>query len=273
MFVAIDDTYGTAGSGRSRYITANRRSHVAVLFRDDEVDGVRAQLLDCLTEVNHQFGLQATEFHFVDIYNRVGQWRALRGLDKPMNLAIFSFFAEIYARHKWKVRVQTVDDRTIQDHPQLSCFGKVDGFDMARRDDLSLLMLLMKIRREIMESFERCTVLLDEGRGKPAESFGAAIFSTWPAGSVGRYASSSAEPLLQICDFMAFCINRSTHLATKDQRSEVDQGFLEMMASMPINSPDLSRVTLSRDFTVADVDRIHEADRTSKDLGSRDQTQ
>lgn len=265
MHIAIDDTYGPADVKPSKYVTGRRRTHVAVMFEDDEVAYIRQQVGECLQEINELAKIKASEFHFVDIYNKKGVWSELSG---NVNLRIFSFFSDIYNRYRWPVSVQTVDDRTFTDHDFSTNQVKVDGLDTENREDLSLLMLLLKIKHNLrkQQPIPPIHIILDEGRKKPGSLFGHEIFHDWPADFSGQYSASSSDPLLQIADFLAYCINRSTHLALKPTRTPTDLEFLNMVGTMNINSSDLKLAKFSKEFLSAEFDQVHEADRKTKGL-------
>jgi hypothetical protein len=263
MHVAIDDTYGPDAATPSRYVTGKRRTHVAVIFPDGEVDNIRQQVRNCLQFASLEFAREVTEFHFVDIYNRNPPWDTL---EDHVNLDFFGAFCSIYAQYRWPVVIFTVDDRTISDHPSLKSGGMVDGLDPGKRDDLALLLLCLKLKLLHKTTGEPLHLYVDEGRGKPGREFGSQIFHDWPAQYSGAYASSKAEPLLQIADLIAFCINRSTHLQTKSKRTAVDNWFLRLMSRMAINSPDLRPTRHSSNFGVNDFDEQHRLDRIEKGL-------
>lgn len=263
MHIAIDDTYGPETSTNSLFVTGSRRSHVAVLFPDEDVEDIRSQAVGCLNEVCNLTGVSATEFHFVDIYNRKRPWDKL--VDRA-NLKIFAFFAEIYRHYKWPIVIQTIDKRTLSDHGIVSFEGKIDGLDLSNTAYLSLLMLLTKIKNRFKDKLVPITLFVDEGREKPGKIFGSKIFHDWPASYTGNYASSSQEPLLQIADFIAFCVNRSTHLALKSNRSEVDTWFLNLVAKMQFDCDELKAYELPKNFTTDDFDKLHLKDRIAKGL-------
>ncbi|ELY7428567.1 hypothetical protein SOJ76_004254, partial [Cronobacter turicensis] len=64
-------------------------THVAVIFSDEEAQDVREQLPNCLDEINKQFKLNVSGFHFKDIINKKGEWKRL---PKQMRLAMIDFF-------------------------------------------------------------------------------------------------------------------------------------------------------------------------------------
>src|SRR5258707_717320 len=100
----------------------------------------------------------------------------------------------------------------------------------------------------------------DEGKKKSNRRFERWLFRDRKRYS-GYYAASIQEPLLQIADMMAFCINRVTHLSLKEHRTASDEEFLSMVTSMRIRSEDLSNIVLARDFTVEEIDMFHTMDR------------
>lgn len=265
MHIAIDDTYGPDKDTGSTYVTGKRRTHVALVFQDSEVNYVCAQIKECLAQVRESLGIVAPEFHFVDLYNRKGPWA---NLADDANLRILAFFAEIYQEYRWPVFVQTVDSRTLQDHGIKKLVGKIDGLDLSNDADLSLYMTLIKIKRKYIDYPEPLKLYMDEGRYSAGHTFGSAIFDEWPDKYEGIYASSAKEPLLQLADFVAFCINRSTHLSTKPKRSPVDNWFIRLVAGMQIKSDDVKFATLQKAFTVKEFDDFHRQDRIGKGLES-----
>ncbi|MDO8776172.1 MAG: hypothetical protein Q7K57_47195 [Burkholderiaceae bacterium] len=263
MHIAIDDTYGPEASGGSVFISGSRRTHVAVVFPDSDTKKIREQVAGCLEEIRRLTGVAAKEFHFVDIYNRNAPWN---NLADHVNLQLFSFFALIYKRYQWPVVIQTIDNRTLKDHGIEKLVGKIEGLDLSKRSDLSLLLLLIKIKFEYKQKPEPIRLFIDEGRRRSGASFGAKIFHDWPLKFQGEFSSSVTEPLVQIADFIAFCINRSTHLATKKDRTEIDNWFLNLVGTMCINCKDLRLAAMPATFAVAEFDELHIADRVAKGL-------
>lgn len=264
MHIAIDDTYGPEIQTQSRNVSGERRTHVAVIFNDEDVQDFREQIRGCLEEICKQISNKVTEFHFADIYNRKHPWDEL---PDGVNLKLFEFFSYIYSRYRWPVIIQTIDSRTLRDHGIEKFVGKIEGLDLSNNADLSLLWLLFKIRMRYKQSPAPIHLLLDEGRKKPGTQFGSMVFHDWPQTFIGSYASSTTEPLLQIADFIAFCINRSTHLAMKAKRTDIDNWFLRLVGGMKIDSEELVSTTLPSNFSAGDFDAVHNADREKKGLG------
>jgi hypothetical protein len=263
MHIVIDDTYGPESQTQSKYVSGERRTHVAVLFKDKNVQNLREEIRGCLEEIRKLISNPISEFHFVDIYNRKQPWDRL---PEGRNLKIIEFFAFIYSRYRWPVIIQTIDSRTLLDHGIEKIVGKIEGLDLSNSSDLSLLWLLFKIKIRYKQSPFPIHMILDEGRKKPGAQFGSMIFHNWPQTFEGTYASSADEPLLQLADFIAYCINRSTHLSMKAKRTEVDNWFLNLVGRMRINSNELVSATMPIDSSVENFDNFHKADRKKKGL-------
>lgn len=263
MHIAIDDTYGPEIGTESSFVTGNRRTHVAVVFPDEDVQDIRKQTAECLAEINQLTGIAAKEFHFVDIYNRKAPWD---NLPDKANLRLFEFFAFIYRQNRWPVFIQTIDARTLGDHGIDGFAGEIEGLDLSSRANLSLIWLLIKVKSKFKKNPEPITLVLDEGEGKPGTPFGSKIFHDWPKSFNGHYSSSASEPLIQIADFIAFCINRSTHLGMKSRRSDVDTWFLNLVGEMKIDCDALKLNVFPKNFSVVDFDGAHLKDRATKGL-------
>ncbi|WP_458369216.1 DUF3800 domain-containing protein [Pseudomonas mandelii] len=265
MHIVIDDTYSSGGMSLSKYVTGDRRTHIAVAIPDSQVSHLRGEMQDCLEYVRRELKVQANEFHFVDIYNRNGPWSHLVDME---NLHIFEFFAEIYSHYKWKVHIQTIDDRTFEDHPFIQAAGIVDGLDLSKRSDLSLFCLLVKLKDiYTIRNHGQLTLIVDNRTdGEQGTPVGHSVFSERAPFFKGSFESSSEEPLLQIADFIAFCINRTTNLGVKSSRTDTDYAFLDLVATMEINSDELQKVQLERGFLVSDFDEGHRLDRVAKGL-------
>ena len=249
--------------GTSRYVTGKRRTQVAVLFDDTEVDHIREQVRVCLNLIHEDTEERPGEFHFVDIYNRKGLWgRAREGL----NLQLFEAFAEIYSSYRWPVMIQTVDKRTVKDLKGLNKVLVFDGLSPNDFSHIALCLLCLRIRMRFKGSDEPLTLLLDEGLKKAGQPFGDQLFKNWSSPFVGRFASSKSEELLQLADFLAFCVNRNTHLALKNRRTELDLWFLQLVANMRINSTDLSPFVAPPHFSVSELDEFHRLNRTLRGI-------
>lgn len=261
MHIAIDDTYTQNKIIESEYITGNRRTHVAVIFQDEEVEFIRNQITGCLDEIRSLFGFEIKEFHFVDVYNKNPPWDKL---PDDTNLVIFEVFSEIYSLYKWPVIIQTVDERTLADH-NVKMSGNLAGFDLENKSDLSLFMLLCKIKWRFKENPIKLKIFIDEGKGKSGKSIGQEIFHDYGQNVDSKF-TTSKEALVQIADFIAYIINRTTNLSIKKNRSQTDIWFLDLVNKTSINCEDFIKLELPSDFEVKNIDDAHKKDRQSKGL-------
>ena len=261
MHIAIDDTYSSNVNIQSQYVTADRRTNVAVCFHDADVAAVRNELIVYLCQINDLFGMSAEEFHFVEIMNKKKLWA---GLPQEQILPIFSKFVQIYNSHQWPVLIQTIDHRTLGDHG-LTIQGSLDGIDLSKKEGQSLMMLLIRIKHRFLQE-PQLTILMDEGQGSPGQRFGEAVFASYGGIYDGYFESSKAEPLLQVADFVAYVINRSTNLSTKANRSPDENLFIRLAGSLQLNTSDVTFANVPKNFGQTEFDAIHQSDRQAKGL-------
>ena len=263
MKIAIDDTYGPVTGTSSALVTTARRTHVAVVFSDEEAKIASEIILRLLTHASKRLHSTIRELHFADIYNKSGAWKNCPG---KYNLAIMKYLMITYSKYKWRVLLQTIDERTMRDHPQLVSFPSIEGLNPQERSELSLILLLLKIRIELANTMPQIEMYVDGGLKKVGNPIGKQIFSGWQNSATGHFTDSAKQPLLQIADFLAFTINRITHLSLKSERSILDFRFLQAVSKMQLNCEDLTIFEAKRDFTRADFDEAHLSDRRLKGL-------
>ena len=149
---------------------------------------------------------------------------------------------------------------------QEQVFAKLDGLDLTNKTDLSLFLLLIKVKIKFKSNPSSINLIVDEGINEPGNTIGSLIFHDWPEPYSGVYSSSTEEPLLQLADFIAFCINRTNHLAMKTKRTNIDDWFLNLVGRMEIDCVDFKPTVLPVDFTVEDFDFVHSQDKAEKGL-------
>lgn len=172
----------------------------------------------------------------------------------------------MYKRNKVPVLVQTVDDRTLADHSQLADFPSIEGLDPHDRGEFSLILLLIKIRIATKELMPPINLYVDGGIKRVGKVIGNQVFTGWTSPASGCFANSKTEQLLQIADFIAFVINRCTYLCLKEDRTGVDDRFLNWASQMGIKSNDLVPASFNKGFGRAELDLEHAKDRANKGL-------
>lgn len=263
MDVAIDDTYGPITGNKSKFVTPARRTHAAVLFEDQEATQAKCIVAGLLAHASKRLKTKIEELHFTDIYNRTGPWKVS---PERYNLAVIKYMMIMYEKNKWRVLLQTIDDRTLADHPQLANIPSIEGLDPTNRSELSLILLLIKLRIATKALMPPINLYVDGGIKSVGEVIGKDIFKGWNAHASGRFSDSKAEPLLQIADFIAFVINRCTYLFLKNSRTKLDNRFLSSAGRMGINSADLVFEPFDERFGRSEFDLVHAKDRAGKGL-------
>jgi hypothetical protein len=260
MHVAIDDTYSSNVQIDSGYVTSNRRTNVAVCFPDEQVEHIRREISGCLDEVSALIGVRPDEFHFVEIVNRKGPWQKL---NQHQAHGVLAAFVAIYNHYRWPVLIQTVDDRTFTDHG-VTLGTTLHGLDPRKKEDQSLFLLMLRLRNELKD--QSFVLILDEGRAKPGVKFGEKFFPEWGAKYKGYYDSSKNEPLLQISDFVAYAVNRLTNLSAKSNRTTKEDEQIVILGGLELNSDDMRKAVVPKDFGKSEFDALHYADRKEKGL-------
>lgn len=178
-----------------------------------------------------ELGLNDPEFHFTDIWARKGEFRKL---DLQQRLGIFGFMANIFARYRFKVLVQTFDPDNAADVRARAEWPEDFGpLKFSNHEDLALIFALLRVRVHL-ESFEgknaSACVVVDEGRlscGKAIVLPGLA--PTFFAGAI-FFASSRLVHSIQLADFAAFVMNRWQFLRVKNNLTDLDKTFLEIVS-------------------------------------------
>jgi len=263
VIIGIDDSYGSNLKFKSRYATPNNRRHVGVEFSANQANVVRSFIqheLEIFREALNTPHLE--EFHFHDVYNKTNVWRITQGTD---NITVFEKFGELCRKLKPKVHVQSIDDHTYNDHSMNFEFNFPSCFDLRKREHLSLVFLLFKIKERYSE---RIHFIVDEGVQRPGYSFKHLIDprNDWVASAI--FQNSAKDPLLQFTDFIAYCIHRQNYIIHKKKKSKGDEHFLRFVGRLGIISNDLSyyRVGNIHNMNSDVFDKIHDLYRCNKGM-------
>jgi hypothetical protein len=238
--VFIDDT-GSPGL-RTPGLNAERKSWVAVLVSPEHVAEVMDQLPQALTFLE-ELGLEDPEFHFTDIWARKGEFAKL---DLPQRLGILRFMVCIFLTYRFQVLVQTFDPVNAASlHGRAEWPETLGPLKSKDHEDLALIVALLRVRihlKSLRSGGATACVVVDEGRlssgkaivlpGLAPTFFGGAVF----------FASSRLVQPIQLADFAAFVMNRSQLLRVKNELSDLDKTFLEIVSPIAQNFVDLDSV-------------------------------
>lgn len=227
--VYIDDTGPGGKSASPETLPADRQTHVAVVF--PAVPGVvlMEQMPGVLAKLHEIAG--TTEFHFTDIYNGKGGYRKLK---PETRLCLFDLFAQIVVDHQLTFIVQSLDSRNSANI--FDAFGKgfeqlKAAFDVTEGKDLSLLLLLLQIRRHLdktMPKETRAAIFVDEGWKSNGVGVLLPTFEQHFLHSAVLSARSVDIPGLQFADFGAFVLNRSQLLLGRSSLSKMDMRMIDV---------------------------------------------
>jgi hypothetical protein len=226
--VFIDDT-GSPGL-ITPGLHLQRKSWVAVIVPPHQTAEVMDQLPNALSFLR-DLGLKDPEFHFTDIWAGKGEFRKL---DLQQRLGLFRFMGHIFATYGFQVLVQTFDPENATDLFSRAEWPETFGpLKFSDHGDLALIFALLRVRmhlKKIDGGGASACVVVDEGRlasGKAIVLPGLA--PTFFAGAV-LFASSRLVHAIQLADFAAFVMNRWQLLRVKDNLSELDKTFLQIVS-------------------------------------------
>ena len=239
--VVIDDTGSPSCNVASRFLHEKRKTYVAMILNPQERKYAQEQLEDCLDFLKKEMG--KTEFHFADIYNRRGEWKYI---DRKIVLAIFSAFAEIFHNFRPPIIVQTCDPNFFRDNG-IVIKGKIriDGLDLHKYDDFALFFLLMRCRWFLSRGKYPFPVdfVIDEGRYRNGHVQKSSLLRGIASNDQFIFKSSKNFIMLQLVDFVAFCLNRMQHLMVKGRkRTEFDKEFLKIMSYAHLNFMNIEKL-------------------------------
>jgi hypothetical protein len=243
--IYIDDSGNPGKISASKYDSKNRKTWIALILTPEErleANMVMEFFLDKLKkEIN------ATEFHFTDIYSGNGQFKDL-GLD--IRLDMFETFAGIYELYKYPLLMQTLSSEDIPrnkltTNPQKK---KYDGLNLNDSEDLALCTLLFKIKKFLQANPNiprPVEIIIDQGRQKPNTVQHCSMLGNMLYNQEIQYKSSFDDPLLQLVDFSAFAMNRNRWILCKEDKNELDIELLRIFSQANFNISGIKRVLVA----------------------------
>jgi hypothetical protein len=242
--IAIDDTGSPGKSTRSRFLHPDRKTFVAMLFTPAQREAAEAELPECLEYVREFCPIQ--EFHFVELYNRTGNFR---GLTDAHAKAILFAFCEIFSTYRPPVLVQTCDpDFFRKNGMSIRGAPKLDGLRVADHKQFALLFLLMRckwyLEKHPVEFPRPIDVVIDEGVYKAGHRQPTHVLKDIASDGVLTFTNSKTAPVLQLADFAAFALNRMQLLSVKGKdRTAFDNEVLEVFGRANINYVNIEKVS------------------------------
>lgn len=238
--VYIDDT-GTSGlKSKSVYDSKRSVSWFAIVLTSEERLFAEIQMKDCLNELKNTYN--ASEFHFTDIY---GGRKEFEGIDLDKRLNIFYLFADVYKRMEYPLLMQTFSPEEYSRNSLINNVGKqkIDGFDLNNYSDFALYHLLLRIKRYLNgNSYSYpLEIIIDEGRQKKNSIQSCNLFTSSQLRTGLQYKSSKEEPILQLIDFAAYCLNRVKWIMQNNKTESIDKTFLEICSYANFNTINMKK--------------------------------
>ena len=213
-----------------------------------------------LSALKSRFG--AEEFHFKDIYNGNGVYH---GVSINERLDIFLSFAGVFREFKYPMIISTIGIDDIErnklfiSNPKL----KVDNFKLSKSGDFALFLLMFRLKKYLLEQpnlKSNVDIYIDSGRQKPDTVQKTDIFGDLLADRQLVYKSSHDEPLIQLVDFAAFCLNRHRWILTSNLKSALDIEMRQIFSHANFNV-----LNMIKKITAVDGDLVSEYDSILKD--------
>ncbi|WEK21328.1 MAG: DUF3800 domain-containing protein [Candidatus Pedobacter colombiensis] len=255
--IFIDDTGNAGNETESIYDGTDRKSWLALILTPEQRIEAADQMGYLLNELKTNLG--ADEFHFKDIYNGQGQFK---GVDIELRKQIFRSFANIFYDMNYPMLIQTMTaadmarNKLISNNPKI----KADNFKLTDTSDFALFILFFRIKH-FLTSKNRIPspvdIIIDEGRQKPNTTQRVELLGGLLHNSEAHYKSSHQEPLIQLVDYAAFCLNRGRWILTHAVKKPLDREMLEIFSSANFNVLNMKKQLVKVDGdTTAMYDKI-----------------
>lgn len=231
--VYIDDT-GTSGlKSKSKYDSKDSKSWFALILSPQERIFANEQMKDCLNELKSMYN--AEEFHFSDIFGGRNEFKKLNLQDK---LRIFWLFSEVHREMQYPILMQTFSqDEYSRNKITMNIPQEIDNFKLNNASDFALFNLLLRIKNYFTNNSHLIPIeiIIDEGRQKKNTTQNIELYGDILLNKTLLYKSSKEEPLLQLVDFVAYCLNRHKWILQNNSKKPIDIEFLEICSNANFN--------------------------------------
>jgi len=230
--VVIDDSGSPGSSIESQFLKNTRKTWVAVLINDNKLMQVKADL-NYINTLLKQCNID--ELHFTDLVNGNEQYSIF---DQKERLSIFETLCMFYKEYQFPFFVQTTNPETLAENGLVIKAKKIKygGLNCADYKDQGLLLLFLKIADYLQQNnraSEDIDFIIDEdSKNKPGKKLNIPLLEKINKSWIPRFEESSKENVLQIADFVAYCINRfqTTMVKNPKNRTDYDKIILSLMS-------------------------------------------
>jgi hypothetical protein len=215
LFV-IDDTGSPGNNSQSLLLKSSRYTSVAVLIQKE----IRAELSSKIVTLIAKYSLLGIkEFHFTDLLNQRKEYRML---SKDEVKQIFQDFTEILMQFQYGVFVQTMTPESYAEN------GLEDDGTLSL-EEKTLKFIILRIRHYVnaVNPIRNFEIMSDEGIGKKGTHRSYPELSAFTDKPQVSFFASHDDPLLQVADYFAFCLNKFQLIAIKNNRTAFDIWFMK----------------------------------------------
>lgn len=218
LFIYIDDTGNGGNNAPNKIIANNTKSYIAAVYDSEQKRNVERELQSLLFSLKKD---NKNECHFVDIYNRQGEWKDIDTVDV---INLFEYFSDLINRHEIPFFIQSCNTETkekinisINQNKEKLKINKMANINY---EFLIVLMLLKQVEDKLIDAnlyYDNVYVTIDEGVFKKDTNLLVLgdLFSKVSKNAHIRFKSSKDDCLLQVSDYLAYSYLRHQYLNKK----------------------------------------------------------
>jgi len=255
--IVIDDSGSPGSKIESKFLLNTRNTWVGVLIEDERLTQLKLDLEYFNKQLKDNFKIN--EIHFTDLLNGNNEFNIL---SQYKRLELFSIFCIFYKEYQFSFFVQTTNPETLAENGLFITTKKTKygGLDMSNHKCQGLLLLLISIKKYLEENNlnkDKIDFIIDEGLRKAGNKLILPILSKVRLDCLLRFESSKNEQILQIADFVAYCINRTQTTLVKEasKRTDFDKVVMQLISDA-LGQKGLSGVT----YLKGDINSISKYD-------------
>ena len=240
--IFIDDSGNPGTQTENKYDSTDRKSWYAIVLTAEQHNRAQSIMKGFLAQNVKEFGVN--EFHFTDIFSGI---KAYKGVPVKRRMKIFEDFAELFREMKYPILHMSMASEDYRRSKIQLPKGKhmIDGFNMSRHEDFSLCYLLLRCHYFLKANWKGSPpveVTIDAGRQKDGSTQVMDEFKSTFIDRAIRYVASEKEPMLQLADYAAFCLNKGYWLQNKNVRTDFDIEWLKIFAWADFQTLTMKRI-------------------------------
>lgn len=240
--IFIDDSGNPGTRTENKYDSTDRKSWYAIVLTAAQRNRAHSIMIGLIAQNFKEFDVN--EFHFTDIFSGI---KAYKGVSIQRRMKIFEDFAELFREMKYPILSMTMSSEDYKSSKIQRPKGKhmIDSFNMSRHEDFSLCYLFLRCHYFLKKNRNNSLpveVIIDAGRQKDGST---QIMDAFKSNFIDRtikYIASEKEPMLQLADYAAFCLNKGYWLQNKGVRTNFDIEWLKIFARANFQTLAMKRI-------------------------------